>query len=68
MPESTRIGSVKRISRAFTNSLTTNALHRSKVEEPNATPHNHPWGFETEVLAGGYVNEVFHLDSDGGLA
>jgi hypothetical protein len=66
VPESTRLGSVERISRAFTNSSTTKALHRSKMEEPQATPHDHPWSFDTEILDGGYVEEVFHLNPGGG--
>ncbi|MDQ0840089.1 hypothetical protein [Sphingomonas faeni] len=68
VPEGTRIVSVERMSRAFTKYHLDDgrALHRFKMEEPHATPHDHPWGFETEVLEGGYVDEVFHLDSGGG--
>ena len=68
VPEGTRIVSVERMSRAFTKYHLDDgrALHRFKAEEPHATPHDHPWGFETEVLEGGYVDEVFHLDPGGG--
>ena len=41
------------------------ALHRFVRPEPYADPHDHPWSFETEILDGGYVDEVFHLNSDG---
>ena len=42
------------------------ALHRFMRPEPHADPHDHPWGFETEILAGGYVEEVFRATEDGG--
>ena len=41
-------------------------LHRFTREEPNAAPHDHPWSFETVILAGGYVEEVFRIEPDGG--
>ncbi|RMB39418.1 hypothetical protein C8J47_0015 [Sphingomonas sp. PP-F2F-G114-C0414] len=68
VPEGTRIVSVERMSRAFTKYHLDDgrALHRFKMEEPHATPHDHPWSFETEILDGGYVEEVFHLDPSGG--
>ncbi len=42
------------------------ALHRFKAEEPQATPHDHPWSFDTEILDGGYVEEAFCLTPGGG--
>lgn len=41
------------------------ALHRFKRPEPYAHPHDHPWSFETTILSGGYVEEVFVFRSDG---
>lgn len=41
------------------------ALHRFTRPEPCATPHDHPWSFETTILAGGYVEEVFAVEPDG---
>jgi len=68
VPDGTRIVSVERMSRAFTKYHLDDgrALHRFRMEEPHATPHDHPWSFETEILDGGYVEEVFHLDPSGG--
>ncbi len=65
VPDGTRIVSVERMSRAFTKYHLDDgrALHRFKMEEPNATPHDHPWSFDTKILDGGYVEEVFHLGS-----
>lgn len=40
-------------------------LHHFSREEPHANPHDHPWGFETEILVGGYVEEVFHVEPSG---
>ncbi|MEG3166484.1 hypothetical protein U1701_18040 [Sphingomonas sp. PB2P19] len=59
---------MERMSRAFTKYHLDDgrALHRFKAEEPHETPHDHPWSFETEILDGGYVEEVFHLDACGG--
>jgi len=67
VPEGTRIVGIERMSRAFTKYHLNDgrALHRFKHPEPHATPHDHPWSFETEILDGGYVDEVFHLNSDG---
>jgi hypothetical protein len=42
------------------------ALHRFRIGEPHADPHDHPWSFETEILAGGYVEEVFNVLAGGG--
>lgn len=59
---------VERMSRAFTKYHLDDGrvLHRFKAEEPHATPHDHPWSFDTEILDGGYVDEVFQLDEAGG--
>lgn len=56
------------MSRAFTKFHLSDgrALHRFKGEERHADPHDHPWAFETEILDGGYVEEVFHVDPVGG--
>ena len=29
-------------------------------------PHDHPFDFDTEIIEGGYVEEVFHVGADGG--
>jgi hypothetical protein len=34
-------------------------LHHITQAEPEADPHDHPWGFTSFVIAGGYVEEVF---------
>jgi hypothetical protein len=41
------------------------ALHRFVRPEPHADPHDHPWSFETTILSGGYVEEVFTFHPDG---
>lgn len=41
------------------------ALHRFQRPEPYAHPHDHPWSFETTILSGGYVEEVFSFLPDG---
>ena len=41
-------------------------LHRFTRPEPHAHPHDHPWSFETIILSGGYVEEVFTFRPDGG--
>ncbi len=41
------------------------ALHRFVRPEPHADPHDHPWSFETTILAGGYVEEVFTFQPGG---
>jgi len=67
-PPGTRILRVERMSRAFTKYHLDDgrALHRFRMGEPHADPHDHPWSFETEILAGGYVEEVFHHAPHGG--
>lgn len=35
-------------------------LHRFTAAEPEADPHDHPWGFTSFVVCGGYVEEVFN--------
>jgi len=55
------------MSRAFTKCHLDDGrvLHRFRLEEPHADPHDHPWSFETEILEGGYVEEVFQVRPDG---
>ena len=59
VPDGTRIVSVERMSRAFTKYHLDDgrALHRFKMEKPHATPHDHPWSFDTKILDGGYVED-----------
>ena len=66
-PAGVDIVRTERMSPAFTKYHLSDgrALHRFRREEPHATPHDHPWSFETEILAGGYVDEVFHIEPDG---
>lgn len=68
VPDGMRIVSVERMSRAFTKYHLDDrrALHRFGMEEPHATPHDPPWSFNTDILDGGYVEEVFDLDPSGG--
>lgn len=68
VPPGAAIVRVERLSRAFVKYHLDDgrALHRFTREEPHADPHDHPWSFETVILAGGYVEEVFHLDAGGG--
>ena len=40
-------------------------LHRFTRPEPVASPHDHPWPFQTEILSGGYVEEVFTIHPKG---
>jgi hypothetical protein len=40
-------------------------LHRFVRPEPHADPHDHPWSFETTILSGGYIEEVFTFQPDG---
>lgn len=42
------------------------ALHRFVRPEPHADPHDHPWSFETTILSGGYIEEVFTFQPGGG--
>ena len=67
-PADTTIVRVERMSRAFTKYHLSDgsALHHFRGEEPQADPHDHPWGFETRIVDGSYVEEVFHLDAGGG--
>ncbi len=55
-----------RLPRAAIARVPGHALHRFKMEEPHATPHDHPWSFDTKILDVGYVGEVFHLDASRG--
>ncbi len=41
------------------------ALHRFVQPEPDAHPHDHPWSFETTILSGGYVEELFTILPNG---
>lgn len=68
VPAGVRIVGVERMSRAFTKYHLDDgrALHRFRAEEPHADPHDHPWPFDTEILDGGYVEEVFELAEGGG--
>lgn len=68
VPDNAEIVRVERMSRAFTKYHLNDgrALHLFKAGEPHAAPHDHPWSFETEILDGGYVEEVFHLHPGGG--
>lgn len=68
VPAGAAIVRVERLSRAFIKYHLDDgrALHRFTRGEPHADPHDHPWGFETEILDGGYVEEVFHFAEDGG--
>ena len=67
-PADTEIVRVERMSPAFTKYHLSDgrALHRFSREEPHATPHDHPWAFETTIIDGGYVEEVFHVEPNGG--
>lgn len=67
-PPGTSIVRVERMSPAFVKYHLDDgrALHRFTRPEPFAHPHDHPWPFETAILAGGYVEEVFEIRPDGG--
>lgn len=67
-PPGTAIIRVERMSPAFVKYHLDDgrALHRFTRPEPFANPHDHPWPFETQILAGGYVEEVFTFHPDGG--
>lgn len=41
------------------------ALHHFTGCNPNEDPHDHPWGFTSHVLTGGYVEEYFHIEKSG---
>ena len=68
VPAGTMIVDIEHMSHAFTKYHLSDgrALHRFRSGEPHADPHDHPWLFETEILDGGYVEEVFHIDPAGG--
>lgn len=67
VPPGRLITRVERMSRAFVKYHLDDGrvLHRFTREEPHADPHDHPWSFTTEILAGGYVEEVFHVEGGG---
>lgn len=66
-PAGAAIVGIERMSRAFTKYHLDDgrALHRFSAEEPDGDPHDHPWSFHTEILDGGYVEQVFHIANDG---
>lgn len=68
VPAGAAIVRVERMSPAFVKYHLDNGqvLHRFTRGEPHGTPHDHPWSFETEILDGGYVEEVFRIGPDGG--
>ncbi|QYE33356.1 hypothetical protein KZX46_00730 (plasmid) [Polymorphobacter sp. PAMC 29334] len=68
VPPGAEIIRVERLTPAFIKYHLNNGqtLHHFRREEPRANPHDHPWGFETEILTGGYVEEVFHALPGGG--
>lgn len=41
-------------------------IHRFS-ETDNGDPHDHPWGFTSFVIHGGYVEQVFQLDGTSQL-
>lgn len=67
-PPGTMIVRVERMSPAFIKYHLDDdrALHRFVRPEPHAAPHDHPWSFDTTILSGGYVEEVFTFRPDGG--
>ncbi|WP_156680802.1 hypothetical protein [Sphingomonas profundi] len=67
-PAGTAIVRVERMSPAFIKYHLDDgrALHRFVRPEPHAHPHDHPWSFETTILSGGYIEEVFTFNADGG--
>ena len=67
-PPGTSIVGVERMSPAFIKYHLDDgrSLHRFVRSEPHANPHDHPWSFDTTILSGGYVEEVFTFDPDGG--
>lgn len=68
VPPGVAIVGVERLSPAFVKYHLDDgrALHRFTRPEPFAAPHDHPWSFETRIVAGGYVDEVFTVRPDGG--
>lgn len=67
VPHGTTIIRVERMSPAFVKFHLDDGrvLHRFTRPEPDACPHDHPWRFETTILSGGYVEEVFTFRPDG---
>jgi hypothetical protein len=67
VPTGARIVNVERMSRAFVKYHLDDgrALHRFTREEQHADPHDHPFAFETTILDGGYVEEMFTFDAHG---
>ena len=67
MPPGTTIVGAERMSPAFVKYHLDDGrvLHRFTRPEPFANPHDHPWPFQTEVLSGGYIEEVFTIRIDG---
>ena len=61
LPPGTAILRVERMSPAFLKLHLDDGsvLHRFTRAEPWSDPHDHPFAIEIEVLAGGYVEEVF---------
>ena len=35
------------------------------ADDPREEPHNHPWYFESEILAGGYTDYRYWIDGSG---
>ena len=66
-PRGTTIVRAERMSPAFSKYHLDDgrALHRFVRPEPHAHPHDHPWCFETTILSGGYVEEVFTFLPNG---
>ena len=67
-PAGTTITHAERMSPAFTKYFLSDGrvLHRFTREEPHSDPHDHPWSFETTIVEGGYVEEVFYPLPGGG--
>jgi hypothetical protein len=38
------------------------------ADDPRMEPHNHPWAFTSEILAGGYTDERYRMASDGTIS
>lgn len=68
VPAGTHVTSVEVMSPAFTKYHLSDgrALHHFTAGEPDAEPHDHPWNFETTILEGGYLEEVFVTFGDLG--
>lgn len=66
-PPNAVVTRVERMSRAFVKYHLNDGtvLHRFTRPEPWSDPHDHPFAIDIEVLAGGYVEEVFSRASDG---